>query len=374
MKTESGKGHRKAAIVTAIAACALAAAFVAASCEVDLGKVVDGPLTFQVVAAGGDWGSEAHPLEFASDEMTLTVSVRALDQNGEPTRVDGDVHINVAPTGKLIKGQRPWITLKNGVAKNVPIGLKNIHGKSFIWIEDTGPDDEHPGSYATGLSDPIWVRYPTIRNMQETDNILSSPLKGDFVEIEIGERTLIVTGVTADGFYVTDVGEQDDVFNAVFVFSFSRPRDTRVGDRLSQLSGIADEYYGFTELSFPSWIVAERGFDPPPPVTLTAEMVADGDAMETYESRLVEAFDAVVCPITEDFETYGQWAVALPGGSCSGDGAVNVISQGAAPGFDPTEHVGDAIAVLRGNLRFHQSASPQWMIYPRDEDDLDIGN
>ena len=108
------------------------------------------------------------------------------------------------------------------------------------------------------------------------------------------------------------------------------------------------------------------------PLFIAPVRVASSDALEMYESALVEAQDALVCPLGDGFYTYGQWAVLVdPAATCGGTtGMINVVSAFTAAGFDPEEHVGETLPFVRGNLRFHSSADPSWMIYVRSQEDI----
>lgn len=346
------------------------------SCEEELDSLADGPLSFEVTFVNGtDTGSKSSPLTYTTDAMEFKINVTAIDQDGSVAKwFNGNVHVGINPTGKLSKRQNQWIELRSGIlTEPFTVNVEELHGKTNLWIEDIGTDDA-PGSYATGLSPDIWIENPTIRNVQETDLITTSPLKGDFVQINTQGRVLYVTGVSTDGFYVTDLSEPEDIFNGMYVYSHSRPSDVMNGDCLSQLSGTADEYYGFTELSFPSW----KPVKCPPNVSLDVinldiNTMNDDILMEQYESRLVKIDNPVVCPMTDTrdekaFEIYGQWKVTIEGGDCqTGNGTIIIFSPPDS-GFDPRESVGETVQFgncdkcIEGNLRYH--VAPKWMIYP----------
>jgi hypothetical protein len=68
--------------------------------------------------------------------------------------------------------------------------------------------------------------------------------------------------------------------------------------------------------------------------------------------------------------TFGQWRVLVdPAGDCdSGEGAVVVVSAFTVDWFDPNAHVGQGLAHVTGNLRYHTSAG--WIIRPRTNEDM----
>jgi len=358
------------------AAIAAALALAAAStCERGFDGGSEGPLTFEVDITEGDAGTAQSPIPFSSEPIELGLDIRAVDRDGELADwFEGTVHLDVAPRGRLARGEgRPpeEVTLSGGVAEGVPVHVERLHGDCSIWVEDVGTEEE-PGSWATGLSPTIRVADPTIRNVQETDLYLSSALKGDFLEVNLEGRIAVVTGVFPDGFYVTDTSEEGYLWSAAYAYTHSRP-DVELGDRIAALSGTADEFYGFTELGFPSWRT-EGTADLPEPVLLTADLVDDNGAMEMYESGLVELRDVVVCPIGEAYATYGQWKVLVdPEGSCGGGGSIDVVSAYTVPGFDPAGRVGESIELVRGNLRYHSSADPGWIVYARFDGDIVVG-
>jgi hypothetical protein len=353
-----------------------AMAVAAAACQREI--VVDdpGPLSFDVRIADGGAGTEEAPLPFSHTPFTLNIDVDAIDLDGAPaTWFEGPLHLRVEPRGKLAADQPETFAMAGGVARGVPVRLYDAHNVANIWVESLGTD-EAPGNYATGLTQEIWAANPTIRNVQEVtpdpvlQTWLTSALAGEFVIVDLTDRTVAVTGVTNDGCYVTDTTEPGIEYSSIYVYNFSRP-EVDVGDRIVSLSGTADEFFGFTELSFPSWRV-DGTAEMPAPIAIDLSIVDDGNTLEMYESALVEVTDVVVCPLGEGFYTYGQWAVLLdPGATCDEMvGMINVVSAFTAAQFNPEEHEGETLSLVRGNLRFHSSADPPWMIYVRSGDDI----
>ena len=343
-----------------------------AACRQEIARTQDrGPTSFRLVPAQGDqFGEIGDPLPFAAT-MAFTFDIEALDHDGEvATWFDGDVHLAVNPVGELAGGQPEWITIQNGRADGVQIEIAGVHGQAAIWVEDLGEPDD-PGSYATGASPKLLVGNPTLRNLQETDNHRVSPLNGDYVTVDVEDRDVVVTAVTNDGFYASDKG--DPLWGGVFVFTHSRARGVDEGDRVVSLSGTAVEFYGFTELGFPSWLTKGTS-ELPPPALLEAATVSSDEMMEPHESGLVEVRDVTVCPPGADFATFGQWVVLLDSaGSCdSGEGAITIVSAFTVDWFDPYEHAGETVARITGNLRYHSSATPSWIIRPRRNDDMQL--
>lgn len=353
---------------------ALALALLAAGCvqEIDksTGKVV--PLSFKVEIEG-DVGSEKSPLAYSATGRQFVLDIRAVDDQGEPaTWFSGQVNIDVAPRGRLAPNQSNTVTLKDGEALGVPVEVMRAHGATNIWVEDRGTD-EKPGSYATGLSPTIHVAHPTLREINETDIPAASPLDGDFVKVNAEGRTLVVTGIAVDGFYLTDMNDMTAGFNAIFAHTHSRPKGVEQGSVIEEIIGTVVEFYGFTELGFPTYRVGGK-ISNLVPVELTGALVDQDTEMEKLESRLVEVRDVTVCPLGDGFATFGQWVVLVdPAGNCNnGKGGVNVVSALSATGFDPADHAGGKLARITGDLRFHAAANPSWLIYTRGDEDIEV--
>ena len=101
---------------------------------------------------------------------------------------------------------------------------------------------------------------------------------------------------------------------------------------------------------------------------LVASETGDDLLMEQYECGLVEVTDAVIKSVSlGDYYEYGQWPVDIGGGSGAD---LNIVTRNILPDFDPQKNVGKTIEVLRGMLRQHQYAEPQWIVYPRSHTDI----
>jgi hypothetical protein len=278
-----------------------------------------------------DFGEKDCPRPFAeaTQPVTVRVSARALDKNGDPYPWNGVAQLDVrpgqlhdtGPGGKLIQ-------FVNGETGVVEVAFTRAHGGARFWIEDCGNRVE-PGSFATGVSQEIWFEGPRIDQindwpnnrenalMPRADNVCAivgdpryglgsdengvvgfvgwshgktvnapPPAIGSFVETRgcrasehaKGNCTrgpLVVTAVDNEGFYLTDI-HADSVargFNSIFAFTFNYPEDLEVGDVLTMLRGSPVEFAGTTQLGNPIWLKdpAHRGHTlVPEPITLSA--------------------------------------------------------------------------------------------------------
>jgi hypothetical protein len=149
---------------------------------------------------------------------------------------------------------------------------------------------ETEGSLRTGVSQPIYYARPTIADVQGRGT--ATPYAAVAVDIEAKEpHVLVVTRVASDGFYVTDLADLATGWASIFAFNFNTPHGMRICDRLTVLSGTASEFFGFTELSFPSWELDPyfegESCPVPEPAVLAPETVLDPVKMEANESGLV---------------------------------------------------------------------------------------
>lgn len=353
----------------ALAACLLGQV----GCKVEIEREQDTlPLAFRVQIQEPT-GEVKAPLPYSTAPRTFTLDVEAVDFNGEPADwFDGEVYLDLAPRGRLAKGQARTFKLVKGKASGVVVSVEKVHGASNVWVEDRGTDDK-PGSYATGLSPTLHVDNPTLREISETDNISSSALRGDFVHVNSEGRRLVATGIAVDGFYMTDIDEPTEAFNAIFVHTHSRPEGVDQGDIIADIVGTVVEFYGFTELGFPTYKVKGR-VDEIPVAQLSTQLIADDIGMEQLESRLVEVRDVTVCELGDGYQSFGQWVVLLdPQGDClGGDGGITIVSALSATNFTPEPLVGKTLKRVTGDLRYHVAARPPWIMYTRSDDDIEI--
>ncbi len=147
-------------------------------------------------------------------------------------------------------------------------------------------DDAEQGStYSEGISPPIFISLPRVADVRGltcqtigTDVACSStgitPFPKEQIQIEAGFDELnqprgaaevYVTALVSNGFYVQDVTDarfgsftdKQPGFNGLFVFNFNTPPRMRVCDRIRTIRGTAGEFFGFTQLSYPTWTLSE---------------------------------------------------------------------------------------------------------------------
>jgi len=325
--------------------------------------------TFVTVEVSGELGSEDAPLPFSTAAQSWTVTATTLDKEGDPYPFEGDLKIRVRP-GRL--DMDPWVTLTGGTwTGEVPV--YDGFGPTRIWFSDEGDKDvgsTRQPSWATGVSEPLWYERPTIAELQKNDDIDTNNLEGEFAELRVADRSVVVTALATTGFWVTDLADAAGSYNSLFVYTFNAPSGAEVGDQLSSLNGGDNEYLGSTQLSWPTWELAGTTLTPPDPVVLDTVTACDETKMEGLEASLVEVPDATI-PSTfvegsEDYDNwvqYGQWPVTFGDGSCT----IYVESETAAPDFSAAAHVGETLGTLRGMV---SEIWGVWIILPRDASDI----
>ena len=334
--------------------------------------------TFIQVSASGDLGSQDSPLDFHADIRSFEVTVQTLNLAGEPHPFDGDLKVRVRP-GRL--QQDAWVTFENGTWTGT-VEFEAAFGPTRIWFSDEGDkqssSDREP-SYGTGVSDPIHIQFPTIAQMQEIDDHETNQLAGEFAELRISDREVVVTELGTNGFWVTDLLDGPAAYGSLYVYSFSKPTGIEKGDRLIELTGNNQEYLATTQLSFPTYLAAEgESLEVPDPVTLDVGANCDGwslsaDAGEPLEASLIQvqglSIPADFC-VEEgcseddymDYIEYGQWPLESAGG-CK----IYVSSTTTIPDFNPLSYSGTEVTSISGML---SEIWGKWVIVARSPEDL----
>ncbi len=263
--------------------------------------------------------------------VNLRLRVTALDRRAQlMTDYAGTALVDVRP-GRLVGVGPAGLLLQfaAGVSET-DVTIAHAYGAARLWVEDCGSSGEG-GSFATGISPPVYFDRPTLDQLNATTDNTTSPLTprpsnvcaitgdpryglganeegeltfvgysrgrtvnapppamGNFVEL-VGcgrdeyDQTLsqggcrrgplVVTAIGNEGFYTTDLNGAAVArgFNHLYSFNFNYPDDLEVGDIVVSLRGSPVEFAGSTQLSNPVWRRdgVRRGQDLlPAPVTI----------------------------------------------------------------------------------------------------------
>lgn len=409
-------------------------------------------------------------------EEVWDVTIQAISPTGEPEPFDGVVRVRVEPGAIVdvenLSGADDGAIGRNirltGGAATARVRLTAVYGDARLWVEDIGylpaapgatpacangenddsdddvlvdfpndpgcafanDDTEEGGTFAAGVSPPVRYALPRLIDIQGESSTTPYPFEG----MEVSARDpqfLVVTRIARDGFYVTDLGNQAEGYNHIFAFNFSTPQGMRVCDRVLGLSGTVVEFFGFTELSFPSYVVEQLPDDQlascpvPEPIVLEDAVIDSADSMERVESALVRLGSVDEAGMLVDGFTIAQFFGSKPAKSgqfgpdqsncdINGDGEIDFennpeenacaqicaadprctewtgyssrgnykVSRGTtmiqintqgAPGFVPTDHKGEVLPMVTGTLRNFSGGDLNWTVEARCIDDVLCG-
>ncbi len=297
-----------------------------------------GPSTFHVVVnrVNGSTtlptAAKPFPANRGDHDDTWDFTVEAVDAAGRHQDFDGVVRVTAVPGAVLNVAGDHTLGRNMQLIHGSGAGTATVtaaYGPARLWIEDIGyvpatgktkpacsdgkdndgdgqidyPADpgcayandttEGGGTYAAGVSNPVEYALPSVVDVQ--GQAAQTPYPYEAIEINTSApHQLVVTRVSADGFFVTDLDPASvkTGYNHLFAFNFSTPSDMRPCDIVTYLSGTVNEFFGFTELNFPSYqlsfpILNKDGCKIPPAAVLDPGTILDAVAMEKVESGLV---------------------------------------------------------------------------------------
>ena len=328
------------------------------------------------------------------DVYQIPVTITAIDNNNEPVDgYSGTLEIGMQH-GRILSSTRIEVT-EGSISSPVIIEASYILNKEKIVVHEIVPDEEKSTANQTvyrrtgklGVSETIYAPKATIHEIQSNNTGsggFNSRYNGRNLDVK-GE--MVVLAVIEGGFYLKDINA--DEYSAIYLYTYSTPYvdDPSVGYTLppgtvlEHFNGSVFEFFGFTEISFPTFkprysktgkIIVDRSLLPEP-VDITT--ILDNNAeMEKWESSLVVVKDVYVDYFFEEdtgFTEYGQFPLKTSAGR-------NIVAQTlyTVPGFDPLKER-DMKSKRRFNitgvLKQHTSARPStWILLPRDNEDIEI--
>ena len=254
------------------------------------------------------------------DDYVVKVSALKQDGSVD-TSFNGYIRLSSKPgtvtavSGAEVNGRN--VLLTNGVADQVTVSVLAGFGDTRIWAEDEGyvpadpartpppecsnglddnddgkidypnepgcyaanDDTENGGTYAAGISPPLWYDLPRVADVRGvSQGGTGTSFPSEAVTIDTGYRGendwtyappgcgdstcagVVVTYVSSAGFFVTDLNDDASGgrgFGSVYAYNFSAPPNMRQCDRLRSLGGTSSDFYGFTEINYPTWELEE---------------------------------------------------------------------------------------------------------------------
>ncbi len=363
-------------------------------------RISSGVHSFAVsFAPGTDTGAPDRPLA-AADEYRFTITVEARDRWGDRAS-DFNGIAELSTLGATLRSAKR-ITFVNGVAGPLEVRLAYAYRLERIAVTAVSDEKTMIGAREVrlptgpvGVSGPICLPYPRVADVQKNhggaaDAGLSRlekrnlTIRGRYDPAGNSFGDLVVVAAIEGGFYLADPDCSD--YCGLYLYTYSTPYVDDAGERsplrpgmlIREVNGSVFEFFGFTELSFPTFVPKrdEQGrilVDPeavPAPRDIT-ECVngADDECLEGAESSLVTVTDLTVSDFDESDEgwlTYGQFPLETAQG-----GIVLAQTASTVPSFKPEAMKGRRLTHLTGLLRQHTSARPvTWIVVPRDSDDI----
>jgi hypothetical protein len=332
--------------IAPVATAALVVLLLVPACGDDFGHV-GASKRIAVTITGGDRGDPSRRLPLSVKNPTsFTLHLEAqLPDGSTDAAFDGRfARVSVKPGTVADLGTRN-VELKAGQA-DVTVPVIATFGDANFWVEDLGyepasptrdpppqcsdgvdnngnglidfpadpgcyspvDDSEDGGTYATGVSDTLYFSRPRIADVRgyapaEGKNGNATSFPHEQVDIDTGWReggdfafSTVVIRISADGLYAQDIqndlGSAPPGYGGIFAYTYSTPPLVRVCDRLKLLSGQSSDFYGFTELGFPTWLIepwdpTQRPCMVPEPTVLGTHDAADPNRLWQLESTLV---------------------------------------------------------------------------------------
>lgn len=311
-------------------------------------------------------------------QQTYLATIEAKKSNGErDTSFRGFARLNVVP-GTLVSLEGDGVSgrnvqLSDGLAENIAVTITGSYGETRLAVEDVGyvpvdpnqrlpacgdgvdndddgltdfpadpgcafanDDTEEPGTFASGVSAPIQYKLPTVSEANGFGAATPYPEEGVEIDTSSEGVEVIVTRVSTDGFYVADMDvvrdEEGEVLSAtqkpygsLFVFNFGVPPGMRVCDRLTLLAGTMTEFFGYTEMSFPSFRVKPWDFRPvseggdgkclvPEPQNISGTGASSDSGLEPFEGGMVRVENAHV---SANLGPGNPGFITAPGATCA---------------------------------------------------------
>ena len=300
--------------------------------------------------------------------VPFRVIIKAFRADGSiDTDFSGFVRISAKPgaieplSGPDTEGRN--VRLVQGESRAIDVRLANAYGTTYILADDLGyipvdpladpppkcsngidddgdglvdfpadegcafanDDSEEGSSYAQGASTPIFFSLPRIADVRGLKCPGNPPVCSgagatsypkEQVQIDTGyhdkadgipkfDFDVVVSRISSDGFYATDVSDPRGAgFTSIFSFNFNSPPRMRTCDRLKSFGGTANEFFGFTQVSYPTWTLEE--WDPRlrPCLVPDAEQVKPAEASDN--NTLLRKSGGLIYAITSEPKTPGD--------------------------------------------------------------------
>jgi len=330
------------------------------------------------------------------DTHELNINVSAIDYDGEViSDYKGMAEVELQ-FGKVTSVQR--IEFENGIKKNFAVSMKYSADKERIVVHERVVDEKNSTEASTiykrtgklGVSPTIYIEPATISEIQGNNSGSKGfDSKYNGRNINLKGKEMVVIAVLEGGFYLKEVGVDD--YSSIYLYTYSTPYvddpsvgyTLPVGSIIEEANGSVYEFFGFTEMSFPTFIpkyVEKNGKSTifvdeslvPEPYDVT-DILSSSEEMEKKEALIVSVKNAYVEMFNENddsFISYGQFPVTTESGA-----NIMVTTLYTVPSFNPVlerDRESKKRFNFTGILKQHTSARPSnWIMVPRDSEDIE---
>lgn len=372
--------------------------FLAVSCGETVGEMPEnkGLAGFLVEFAGDfDPGTPEKRIENNGEDIIAAVNITALGYDKQPINdYSGEVEVS------LLYGSNADVArlqLKNGKAENVSVKMRYCLGKDRVVVNEVVKNEGETVYSETGklgVSPEFYPSVATISAIQgNVKGTKGNPSVYNNRNLTISGREMVVIAVIEGGFYLSEVGTED--YSSIYMYTYSTPyvddngedesMSLPVGVLIESANGSVFEFFGFTEMSFPTFkpVYVEKNGKRvikvdtsliPDPIDIS-DMLDDNDEMEKKEASLVTVKNVTVAWFNENdnsFIEFTQFPLKT-----SGERYVMAQTLYTAPLFNAVEEKpSDGKTIhhfnFTGILKQHTSARPStWIIVPRDMGDIE---
>ena len=371
--------------------------FLVVSCGETTGEkpVNKGLAGFAVEFAGDfDLGTPEHRIENPEGGIVTTINITALGYDKKPLAdYTGEVEIGML-YGE--NGDVARITLENGYAENVPVKMRNCLDYDRVVVQEV---KKHEGeeTYAPtgkiGVSPVFYTEVATISAIQGTvKGAKGNPSAFNNRNLTLKDREMVVIAVIEGGFYLHEVGVED--YSSIYMYTYSTPYvddnvdetvSLPVGALIESANGSVFEFFGFTEMSFPTFHPVYEKKDGKSVVKVDISLIPEpkdvgdilnnNDEMEKREASLVTVKNVSVAWFNENdnsFIEYSQFPLETSDGK-----TIMAQTLYTAPLFNAVAEKPEEGNVTHhynftGILKQHTSARPStWILVPRDMNDIE---
>lgn len=394
--------------------------FLIVSCGETTGEkpVNKGLAGFQVeFAEDFDLGSPKHRIDSYGKEIETTINITAIGYDKKPlANYNGRVKIKMLYGDvEASKGDEiTKITMTNGYLENVKVVMTNCLDYDRVVVEEIKDNDDEEEDEYTGKMGVSPIFYASVATISAIQGTVQNDEKGNESvfngrNLTLKDREMVVIAVIEGGFYLHEVGVED--YSSVYMYTYSTPYvddnieesvSLPVGAMIESANGSVFEFFGFTEMSFPTFhpkykdgkIVVNKSLIPEPKdiSDILLELPKDNETkdekkeretrnsdnhkeMEKREASLVKVKNVAVAWFNENdssFIEYSQFPLETPDGK-----TIMAQTLYTAPLFNavaekPEEGNTTHRYNFTGILKQHTSARPStWILVPRDMDDIE---